>query len=130
MRQSSAAGEAVLVRLDIDTLAAEPYTLGLKPQALLDRRAAAQFDLPARAQHSLPSKTKGGTQDLRNLASVSRQSRGSGHRPIGGNLPPGNLADGGANLGRRRCLCPNLEIAKLYAATPLRKDSTASSSLL
>src|ERR1700720_1833481 len=82
-----------LVHLHIHLPPTKAHAFGFQSQPLLDCGVAAQFDLSARSQHSLPGQAKAASQDSCHLTRCSRQSRRSGNRAVRGHLTSGNAAN-------------------------------------
>ena len=95
----------MLVSPHIDPAAAEADTFGFEPKALFEGGVAAQLDLSAGAQHTLPRQSISAVEHFRNLAGTARQSGGAGHGAVGGHFAARNAQDRCANTRLRRELC-------------------------
>lgn len=75
-------------------LAAETHPLGLEPQALFERRLAAQADFAAGAEHAVPRQAVSAAAEQLHYQTVMERIAGSGgHGRISGHAPARNAGN-------------------------------------
>jgi hypothetical protein len=82
------------VKFHIDAAAAKGYAFGFKAKTLFEARFTAQFDLAAGAEHALPGKSDGATQNSDDLTGSAGMSGSAGNGAISRDLSAGDAADG------------------------------------